>query len=95
MITVGEKIQEFVDYLGYTKLEIFHATGIPPEDITWVLKGSRLLTEKEIETFSYILVVPVKSLKNGISIGRREESHTPDEIEVQMFQDYLNERHAA
>lgn len=68
MITIGQKIEEYFDYLGYTYDEVGSATDISTEQLLKIFKNERELSEKEMQSFAILFNTSVQELSNGISI---------------------------
>lgn len=103
MTTIGQKIEEYIDYLGYTYDEVSSATKISNQDLLLVFKDEREVSPQELKSFAILFNVPQEELTNGIALdevanfphlttvqGITQDGMTDNDYkELQKFDQYL------
>lgn len=67
-ISIGEKIEQYINYLGYTEEEIKEVLKFDSKIMQLIYNNEYILTKDEQKKFSKLLNISEKELSNGLDI---------------------------
>jgi hypothetical protein len=94
IITTGQKIQEYIDYAGYSSEQMQDVTGLNEKEFALFLQRDDISLE-ELNVFSQLFQVFPEEFTNGKSLEdfTKSELHTAvvnhDKIPFLKFKNYL------
>lgn len=81
--TVGEKLEQYFDYLGYNYHDLDAALGLNRQDADLIFSNKLEVTNEQLADFASLFNTTVDILSNGKSLD--EEAKTPDNLDMTGF----------
>lgn len=99
--TVGAKLEQYFDYLGYNYNDLEGALGLVRADADLIFSNKLEVTKEQLSDFASLFNTTVEILSNGKSLD--EEVKTPanldmtgftehDQLEIGKFTSYLSNK---